>query len=169
MDYIQSSDINKMPLALPPASSPAQPNSAGSTLFQRIASGDDVTLQKSFSFLQKYQMPSPTNRQHLARLLAETCIKFGDSACKDLAAIHPDADFIIENMAAPAVVAENVNSKKAEHHCDCGCNSSSHIKNDVGTILQPISNWAGNQSNRDVVIYVLAFITVAFVFHKLTQ
>lgn len=154
-------------LALPPATSPAPVSSgSGSSLFQRVASGNEGTLQKCFAFLQQYNMPAPSNRGELAQLLAQTCIQYGDEACKNLAAIHPDADFIKENMQ-PALIVSDTGSK---HHCDCGCGGkNNNYRNDLGSVLQPVTQWASNTlQNKDIVLYVLAFLTIAFVFNKLT-
>lgn len=147
-----------------------QTTQEASTLFQRIASGNEATLMKCFAFLQKYNMPPPSNRFELSKMLAEACIVHGDSACRDLAAIHPDAEFIVENSAIGLPLPKNDTGAPAKKHCDCGCNAH---KNDTGTgssIVQPVTQWMNTAFNqKDIVLYVLVFLTVAFVFHKLTQ
>lgn len=108
-----------------------QAENSEANIYQRIASGDEKTVNSAIQILDEYGLPQPTSRKGLAKSLIEAVGIYGDPAYRKIIHIHPDREAIISNIA-PALKHHNdcgCNKNDTGHHNDCGCN-----KNDVGVI-----------------------------------
>ena len=84
---------------------PVQTNPAlkGYTIYDRIASGDEKTIQNSINLIVSYGLPAPANRKQIVYAFNQLAVKKGDGFLAQLADIHPDKDFILSNLTQPEV------------------------------------------------------------------
>jgi hypothetical protein len=108
---------------------PPPPPRKGGSLYARIADGNPATIAKAQQFLELNGEPRAVYRDDLAFKLAKIVATKGEAVLPQIAEMHPDYEFIVNNIKPVYPVYHNdIGAAKLGDSMfknDCGCQKHS--------------------------------------------